>query len=138
MAADTFANVEPAGEAPEQIVQAYRTAFQTVLDRVDATQLEADTGLTVEGVRDEIDRTALTDVSAVLAVADGAQPDQIHAELLDQLLIEMTTAVVDVDALAGRTQVDLSGKELQQRIEGRAPMTLREYALIRHAIRASA
>jgi hypothetical protein len=42
----------------------------------------------------------------------------------------MTTGVVDVDTIASNVDLDLSGQEVQQAIEGRIPMTLDELAAI--------
>jgi hypothetical protein len=46
----------------------------------------------------------------------------------------MTTAVLDVDTIGAEIDADLDGKQIQQKIEGRAPMTLDEYALLHHFI----
>ncbi len=84
---------------------------------------------------DEIGDVTLEAAAQILAAdADHLDADAINAEFLDGILIEMSNAVVDVDTLAAEIELDRSGKGLQQRIEGRAPMTLREYAAIRHAI----
>lgn len=130
MAVATFVDVEPTGDDPGVVVGAYRAALVDVLEAVDEAEFDEE----LPRPQDEFDRLELSDVAVILAAKEGSRPDVMREELLDQLLIEMTTAVVDVDSLAGRIALDLSGKELQQRIEGRAPMTLREYALIRHAI----
>jgi hypothetical protein len=42
----------------------------------------------------------------------------------------MTTGVVDVDTLAANVDLDLSGQEVQQALEGRAEMTLEQLAAI--------
>lgn len=94
----------------------------TVIQAIDAGALEE---LTIE------------DAAGVLAGEHGApSADVIRAELLDRILIGMSTAVIDVDTLAREITLDRSAKELQQRIEGRAPMTLAEFVDIRHAIAA--
>ncbi len=80
---------------------------------------------------------SIEDAAAVLAVGrSDLTADAIHHELLDRILIGMSTAVLDVDSLARAVSIDRTGKELQQRIEGRAPMTVAEYVEIRHAIEA--
>jgi len=40
----------------------------------------------------------------------------------------MTNAVVDVEALARGVDGDIEARELQAKVEGRFPMTLREFA----------
>ncbi len=46
----------------------------------------------------------------------------------------MTTAVLDVDAVAAELAVNLTGQEVQQAIEGRATLTLDELAAIQAVI----
>lgn len=71
------------------------------------------------------------DATRVLAVADD-RPDAetIQAEVQDHVMLQMSSAVVDVDGLADGIEDDLDPKEVQQKIEGRQPMTLREYAAV--------
>jgi hypothetical protein len=42
----------------------------------------------------------------------------------------MSQAVLDVEALASGIDDAMDPKELQQKVEGRYPMTLEEYALV--------
>jgi hypothetical protein len=42
----------------------------------------------------------------------------------------MTTAVLDVDGLASAIDGAIEPKEIQQKVEGRQPISLREYALL--------
>jgi hypothetical protein len=76
----------------------------------------------------------VSEAASVLALEEGA-PDAtaIRQESLDHLLMGMTTAVLDVEALAANASLDLPPTGVQQRIEGRAEMTLREYADL-HAV----
>lgn len=120
MTAQTFDDVTPQSDASDDIVAAYTEAVLAATDGTRDAPMDADTDLET--------------VAARLAANEPDSPDVVYEELLDQLLIEMTTAVVDVERLASQLQLDIGAKELQQRIEGRAPMTLREYALIRHTI----
>ena len=46
----------------------------------------------------------------------------------------MTTAVLDVDAVAAELDADLTGQEVQQAVEGRIAMTLPELAAIQSVI----
>ena len=79
------------------------------------------------------DRPELTlEAAASVLAADPESPpgETLAAEARDILLMGMTTAVVDVEALAAGLSVDLDPKELQQKVEGRHPVTLAEYARI--------
>ncbi|SNR53504.1 DUF5791 family protein [Halorubrum vacuolatum] len=66
--------------------------------------------------------------ATILATARGIDAEAVVAELRDHLLLGMTTAVLDVDTIAGAIDADLTGQEVQQALEGRADMTLAELA----------
>jgi len=77
----------------------------------------------------------LTDAAAVLSVRDGvADPDTVVEIAADHLLLGMTTGVMDVDAVASELEIDLDAKEVQQKIERRAPMTFDEFVHVQHVI----
>lgn len=60
--------------------------------------------------------------------------ETVMLELQDTLMLRMSSAVMDVDTLSMAIEADLDATAVQQRIEGRHPMTLEEYAQIVHAI----
>ena len=74
--------------------------------------------------------------AAALAALNDDTPDAeaIVLETRDHLLMGMTTAVLDVDAVAAELDADLTGQEVQQAIEGRIDMTLPELAAIQSVI----
>jgi hypothetical protein len=120
---------------------AYDDELATVLDAVGIETATEETGIDretldalTEGRSPDI---SLTDAAAILAL-DENHPDaeSIAAEARDILLMGMTTAVLDVEALASEVDDALEPKEIQQKIEGRFPMSLDEYALIHTAIEA--
>jgi hypothetical protein len=76
---------------------------------------------------------SLSEAAAILAT-DPDLPDagRIVAEGRDILLLGMTTAVVDVDILASQLETGHGAKELQQKLEGRHPITLGEYARVHY------
>ena len=83
------------------------------------------------------DPTAITlsQAATILAMNEDRLDSQaIEAELRDRILIGMSTAVLDVDRLASEMAIERSPKALQQGIEGRAPLTLREFAHIQSVI----
>jgi hypothetical protein len=71
---------------------------------------------------------------AVLAVDADIDAETMALELQDRLLMGMTTGVLDVDTLAAATDLDLSGQEVQQSLEGRRSTTLDELAAIHRVI----
>jgi len=78
---------------------------------------------------------SLPDAAAVAALDDD-RPDAETVEEMacEHLLLGMSTGVMDVDALATEVDLDLDPKELQQKLERRAPMRFDEFVHIQHAI----
>lgn len=129
-----------AGEqSPETLRTAYDDQLATVIDAVGvetvAEQADLDPALLraiVDGDRPEL---TLSEAAAVLATdPDRPDADTIAAEARDILLMGMTTAVLDVEALASAVDDELEPKEIQQKVEGRFPVTLDEYALLHSTI----
>ncbi len=60
--------------------------------------------------------------------------DEAIAELRDRIVVEMLNAILDVEDVAARLPLELTAAELRARIDGEVPMTLYEYAHIRHTI----
>jgi hypothetical protein len=139
--AATAADTDSAATAAD--TDSAATAADT--DRV-ATAADTDRVATAAGVPAEVvaaaaagdsGRLTLEQAAALLAVdPDAPDADAIVAETRDHLLLGMTTGVVDVDTLADDVDADLTGQELQQVIEGRAPMTLDQFVAIQRAIAA--
>jgi len=73
------------------------------------------------------------------AAIQSLDPEAPDADTLvemacEHLLLGMTTGVMDVDAVARELATGLDPKEVQQKIERRAPMTFDEFVHIQHAI----
>ncbi len=101
---------------------------------VDATGLDRDA---VERLADADlpEGLSLADAAAVLSLKDGvADPDTVVEIACDHLLLGMTTGVMDVDAVESDLAIELDAKEVQQKIERRAPMSFDEYVHIQHVI----
>lgn len=126
-------------EGPDDLRRQYENQLAGVIESVGVEPAAEETG--IEPGRLEAlaagDSPSLTveEASAILAL-DPEEPDAeiVRAEVEDRLLLGMTTAVLDVDTIAANVEGDLSGKEIHQRVEGRAPMTLAEYARIHYFI----
>ncbi|ARS91812.1 DUF5791 family protein [Natrarchaeobaculum aegyptiacum] len=77
----------------------------------------------------------LEEAAEIQALADGAPDAETVVEMAcEHLLLGMSSAVLDVDALAGAVELDLEAKEIQQKIERRAPMSLSEFVHLEYAI----
>ncbi|TQQ83413.1 hypothetical protein EGH24_01055 [Halonotius terrestris] len=130
---------ETADLSPDGLLSAYEAHLQTVLDTVGVDTAVAETDLdrdTIEAVVDgDVAGLTLTEAAAIAALDDDApDAEAIVLETRDHLLMGMTTAVLDVDAISANLDVDLTGQEVQQAIEGRIDMTLAELAAIQSVI----
>lgn len=98
--------------------------------------------LPVETVRAIVDgdhrATATLDVETVATIlslaADAPDPQRIVDDARQALMLGMTAGVLNVDAVAGEATVDLEPREVQGMVEGRHPMTLREYVALQRVI----
>lgn len=126
-------------ESPADLREQYEAELADVIEAVGVEPAAGETGID-EGalkalVAGESPELTVEEAADILAL-DPEEPDAeiVRAEIEDRLLLGMTTAVLDVDTIAANLDSDLSGKEVHQRVEGRAPMTLAEYAEIHHFI----
>lgn len=130
-AADDLSPAELRSEYEAALIETIETVGQsTVADQsgVDEQRIEA----LAAGDRPEL---TLTDATAILAT-DEQYPDAetIEAEARDILLMGMSIAVLDVEAIAAGINDELEPKEIQQKVEGRYPISLDEYAIIHNYI----
>jgi hypothetical protein len=126
-------------ESPADLLDRYEAELAGVVDGVGVETAAEETGVEPDRLRalvaGESPGLTVEEACAILAL-DPEEPDAeiVRAEVEDRLLLGMTTAVLDVDTVAANLESDLSGKEVHQRVEGRAPMSLAEYAEIHHFI----
>ena len=124
---------------PASLVAGYAERLATTLEAVGIDTAADETELdraTLSAVADgDVDALSLTDAAAIYGLAESTPDSEaIVLETRDHLLMGMTTAVLDVDAVAAELDVDLTGQEVQQAIEGRATLTLKELAAIQAVI----
>lgn len=127
---------ESAGEStPDELRAAYDNLLAETIDSVGRDAVAAETGIDdgrldalLDGESQDID---LTEAAAILATdADLPGAEAIEAEARDILMMGMSIAVLDVEAVASALNDELGPKEIQQKIEGRHPMALDDYALL--------
>jgi hypothetical protein len=132
---------EPAALDGDELLAAYAEELAAVVGRESADAVAEATGIDRErlvalgdGGADAGDTASdltLEQAAAVLAVSEEyPDAEAVVMEVRDHLLLSMTTGVVDVDTVAANVELDLTGQEIQQAIEGRNPMTLDELAAI--------
>ena len=130
---------DPESVTPADLREGYVAELATAIESVGTDEVVAATDLDRETVvaiaEGEPSELTLSDAAAILATQpDAPDQDSILLEVRDHLLMGMSIAVMDVEILATELDDVLSPKQLQQKIEGRAPMTLEEYATVHHAI----
>jgi hypothetical protein len=130
---------DPGSHSPAELRAAYESKLASVVESVGAERVVAETDLTAEQVEaiaagDAADLT-VSEAAAVLGLSEEVPDAEVVVlELRDHLLMGMTTGVLDVDTIAAEIDVDLTGQEVQQALEGRTEMTLTELAAIHRFI----
>jgi hypothetical protein len=114
----------------------YRRELGDVIETVGVETVARETGIARERLAllpAEDPGLTLADAAAILSTApDRPDAGSIRQEVRDHLLLTMSSAVVDVDALATAMGGDLEPRDYQQMIEGTMAMPLAEYARIRY------
>jgi hypothetical protein len=133
---------DPGGLGPDELYEQYEAELIAAVEAHGVEEAAAESGVDADTLR------ALTagespDLGHEAAAALLALDDDIDAETAvqldrDALLMGMTNAVLDVEALASEADSALEAREIQSKVEGRFPMTLREFALLHATIQAHA
>ena len=130
---------DPGARTPAELRELYEAELLAVVDRhgLEAVAAASDVDeATLRALQDgDSPELELEAAASVLAVADDApDADTIATVSRDALLMGMTTAVLDVEAVASGLDGELEAREIQSKIEGRFPMTLEEFALLHRYI----
>jgi hypothetical protein len=133
MLADEIA--DPEDVTPAELRAEYEDALARVVEREGVETAAAESGVEAERldalVAGESPEVTVEEAAALLALSEEwPDAEGIVLEVRDNLMLQMSSAVMDVDSLAAGLDGDLDPKEIQQKIEGRQPMTLAEYARI--------
>lgn len=130
--------IEPADAGPDEIRDRYVDALADVLrevgwDNVAKTaEIESDRLDAIEA--GDADDVTLADATAVLALDAKTDAEALLAAARETVLLEMSTAVVDVETLAADLDGELSPQEVHAAVEGRLPLSLEQYARIRYRL----
>ena len=123
---------DPGGHSTDELYERYEALLVDAIQGVGAAEASERSGVDRETVDSllagESPDVTLEDAAAVLALDVDEDADTIVALDRDAIMMGMTSAVVDVEALARGVDGDLEPRELQAKVEGRFPMTLREFA----------
>lgn len=127
--------VDPDEISLAELLERYRAAIVEALDDANPAATETLDGTAIEAARSGNPAAIPLEVAAViLGQAEGLDPETAQSTVRDHLLLAMSGAVMDVEALARAVDADLEPGEVQAKVEGRLPMTLDEYARLHHAI----
>lgn len=126
-------------DSPAALRSEYEDLLARTVERTGTDEAAAATDVDREDldalVAGESADLSLEEAAEILALQDG-EPDAetIVVEACEHLLLGMSTAVLDVEALASHLDTDLEPKEIQQKIERRAPMSFAEFVHLQYAI----
>lgn len=125
---------EPGELTADELYAVYETELVAAVEAAGVESVAESSGVAEETLRSLLDGNApeltLEEAAAILAVVEEESADDIEVLSRDALLMGMTNAVLDVEALARSVDGELEAREVQSKIEGRFPMTLREFALL--------
>ena len=129
-------DIDDAGELDSAELRArYDERLRAVINERGVETVADESGVETETVRafaaGDPPELTLDEAAAVLATSeDEPDAEAIVTETRDALLLGMTTAVLDVEAVESGINGSFDAREIQQKIEGRLPMTLDELAMI--------
>ncbi|WP_424019794.1 DUF5791 family protein [Halorientalis pallida] len=120
---------------PEDLLAAYEAVLTDVIEargvETVAAETEIDEATLSALVAGDSPDVTLEEAAAILATdPDRPDSDFLVADARDILLMGMSSAVLDVEAIQSGIDGKLEAKEIQQKVEGRYPMTIAEYALL--------
>jgi hypothetical protein len=130
---------EPGEDTPEELYELYTAELVAAIESHGVETVADRSGVEAATLRELLDgekpELTLEEGSAILAVlADMPDVETIAMLSRDALLMGMTTAVLDVEAVESGVGGELEAREIQSKVEGRFPMTLREFALLQQYI----
>lgn len=126
-------------DTPAALRSEYDDRFASIVARhgvetaAERTSLDRETLEAVEAGRSP---SLSLEAAAEIRALESDEPDAetIVTMACEHLLLGMSTAVLDVEALASHLEIDLEAKEIQQKIERRAPMSFEEYVHLQYTI----
>lgn len=130
-------------DAPDELRAEYQDDLATAVEEYGPDAAAADTDVDRDAIdallNGDFPNLSLEETAQLQALDERApDPDTIVEMACEHLLLGMTTAVLDVDAVESELAIEMDAKEIQQKIERRAPMSFEEYVHLQHAIAANA
>jgi hypothetical protein len=130
---------DSANHTPAELYERYEAELVAAIEAHGVETTAEESGIDEATLRELLDgdqpELTLEEGAAILAVLDDTPDAETIAMLArDDLLMGMTTAVLDVEAVESGIGGELEAREIQSKVEGRFPMTLRELALLQQYI----
>ena len=130
---------DPDAVSPAEVRAEYVATIAAIVEAVGVETAAEETSLdesTLESlVAGEDPRLTMDEATELLALSEEyPDAESLLLEIRDSVMLGMSSAVMDVDAMEAGLPLDLEARDIQQKIEGRQPMTLAEYAHIAHYI----
>ncbi|PGF15439.1 hypothetical protein CP556_04380 [Natrinema sp. CBA1119] len=126
-------------DSPDELRAEYEDDLAVIVDDRGPAAVASETGLEAETLEalsaGKSPELTLEEAAEIQSLAEGTpDPETIVTMALEHLLLGMSTAVLDVDAVESHLEIELDAKEVHQKIEGRAPMSFDEYVHIQYVI----
>lgn len=124
------------GNSPDELYARYLDELRSILQAANAeerfAELQIDEELITELKRENDVSLTLREAVEIWALqSDTFDPDQLVSETRHDLMLSMSQAITNIDAVAGNLDADLSPNEIQAKLEGRLPLTLYEFAVLK-------
>ncbi|MFA9503693.1 DUF5791 family protein [Natrinema sp. H-ect1] len=126
-------------DSPAELRAEYADDLAAIVTERGPAEAAAETDLERERLEavaaGELPELTLEEAARIQSLAEGApDPETTKTMALEHLLLGMSTAVLDVDAVESELEIDLDAKEIQQKIESRAPMSFDEFVHVQYVI----
>ncbi|WP_267642520.1 DUF5791 family protein [Haloarchaeobius amylolyticus] len=134
--------MDVSGLTPADLESEYADDLAAVVESVGVDTVVGSTGLDRASVEQLAQGELPTDFSLeeaaeVQSLAEGvADPDTVVEMACEHLLLGMSTGVMNIETVAADldSDLDLDPKDVQQKIERRAPMSFHEFVHVQHVI----
>lgn len=130
---------DPGSHTPEELYERYEAELVAAIETDGVDSVAERAGVEESKLRELLDgekpELTLEEGAAILgALEDTPDADSIAMTVRDHLMMGMSIAVLDVEAVQSGIGGRMEAKEIQSKLEGRFPMTLRELAVLHQYI----
>jgi len=125
----------PDDRTADDLRREYEADLAAVVESVGVEAAAEETGISAATLSDLVDGAdpdlSLDDACAIVALTEEwPDAETVRLEVRDRIMLGMSSAILDVDALEREADLGLEARDIQAKIEGRQPMSLAEYATV--------